>query len=65
MPWSVLGAECLPGSSFFGLVVLFDVCVLSGKLIHSIPLPKLPPLPPLLGKKKMHCSRPSCIFIFL
>ena len=50
VPWSVLGAESLPGGSSFGLIVLFDVCILAGKLVRAIPIPKVPPLPPLLGK---------------
>jgi len=50
VPWSVLGEESLPGGSFFGLIVLFDVSILAGILVRAIPVPKLPPLPSLLGK---------------
>ncbi|XP_076802176.1 sodium/hydrogen exchanger 9B2-like [Clavelina lepadiformis] len=49
VPWSVFGEDCLPGGNLFGLIILIDSCVLIGLLVSSIPLPKLPPLPPLLG----------------
>ncbi|XP_078495074.1 sodium/hydrogen exchanger 9B2-like [Ciona intestinalis] len=49
VPWSILGEECLPGSNIFGIIILTLCCVLAGVLVHAIPIPKLPPLPPLLG----------------
>nr|XP_002128513.1 sodium/hydrogen exchanger 9B2-like [Ciona intestinalis] len=49
VPWSILGDECLPGSNIFGIIILTLCCVLAGVLVHAIPIPKLPPLPPLLG----------------
>ncbi|XP_068443548.1 sodium/hydrogen exchanger 9B2-like isoform X2 [Clinocottus analis] len=47
--WSITGSECLPGGNLFGVVVLFIVSVLGGKLVGMIRLPTLPPFPPLLG----------------
>ncbi|XP_029943281.1 sodium/hydrogen exchanger 9B2 [Salarias fasciatus] len=47
--WSITGVQCLPGSNLFGLVILFIVSELGGKLVGLIQLPSLPPFPPLLG----------------
>ncbi|XP_062871454.1 sodium/hydrogen exchanger 9B2 [Trichomycterus rosablanca] len=47
--WAVLGKECEPGHNIFGLVILFLSAVCGGKLVGSITLPNLPPVPPLLG----------------
>ncbi|KAB5546771.1 hypothetical protein PHYPO_G00075770 [Pangasianodon hypophthalmus] len=47
--WSVLEKECEPGHNIFGLVILFLSAVCGGKLLGSITLPNLPPIPPLLG----------------
>ncbi|XP_057187755.1 uncharacterized protein LOC130553035 [Triplophysa rosa] len=51
--WSITEKECLPGGNLFGIVTLFICSVAGGKLFGRIRLPKLPPLPPLLG---MRCS---------
>ncbi|KAI7810680.1 putative mitochondrial sodium/hydrogen exchanger 9B2 [Triplophysa rosa] len=47
--WSITEKECLPGGNLFGIVTLFICSVAGGKLFGRIRLPKLPPLPPLLG----------------
>ncbi|XP_069031696.1 LOW QUALITY PROTEIN: sodium/hydrogen exchanger 9B2-like [Embiotoca jacksoni] len=47
--WSITGSECLPGGNLFGIVILFILSVLGGKLVGMIQLPTLPPFPPLLG----------------
>lgn len=48
--WSITEDECLPGGNLFGITVLFICAVIGGKLVALIHLPKIPPLPPLLGK---------------
>lgn len=50
VPWSIVGSDCLPGGNLFGLIILIDCCILAGKLVDCIRIPKLPPLPSLLGK---------------
>ncbi|XP_072480825.1 sodium/hydrogen exchanger 9B2 isoform X2 [Notamacropus eugenii] len=47
--WSISGNECLPGGNLFGILSLFFCAVIGGKLLGSIKLPTMPPLPPLLG----------------
>lgn len=48
--WSITEDECLPGGNLFGITVLFICAVIGGKLVALIHLPKVPPLPPLLGE---------------
>lgn len=47
--WSITEKECLPGGNLFGIVTLFICSVAGGKLFGRIRLPRLPPVPPLLG----------------
>jgi len=47
--WSIVGEQCLPGGNLFGLIVLFNTSVIFAKLVESIPIPKMPRLPGLLG----------------
>lgn len=52
--WSIVGEQCLPGGNLFGLIVLFNTSVIFAKLVESIPIPKMPRLPGLLGKQVHH-----------
>nr|XP_056711805.1 sodium/hydrogen exchanger 9B2-like [Euleptes europaea] len=47
--WSMTHHESLPGGNFFGLLFLFFSAVLGGKVVGSIKLPGMPPLPRLFG----------------
>lgn len=49
VPWSVIGADCLPGGNLFGIIVLADICFIFGLLISKVSIPNLPPLPGLFG----------------
>ncbi|XP_026877639.2 sodium/hydrogen exchanger 9B2 isoform X2 [Electrophorus electricus] len=47
--WSITEKECLPGGNLFGVFAVFGCAVAGGKLVGFLHLPRLPPLPPLLG----------------
>ncbi|KAI4905857.1 hypothetical protein NFI96_021768 [Prochilodus magdalenae] len=47
--WSITEKECLPGGNLFGIVTVFLCALTGGKLVGLIRIPKLPPVPPLLG----------------
>ncbi|XP_076871590.1 sodium/hydrogen exchanger 9B2 [Brachyhypopomus gauderio] len=47
--WSITEEECLPGGNLFGVLAVFFCAVAGGKLVGVLHIPRLPPLPPLLG----------------
>lgn len=47
--WSITVKECEPGGNLFGIVVLFICAVIAGRIMGLIRIPRLPPIPPLLG----------------
>jgi len=49
VPWAVIGDDVTPYGNLFGLIVLVDVCLVFGWFLSIIPIPKLPPIPPLVG----------------
>ncbi|XP_062992165.1 sodium/hydrogen exchanger 9B2-like [Elgaria multicarinata webbii] len=47
--WSITGRESLPGGNIFGMLVLYCCSVSGGQLVALLKIPRLPPLPRLLG----------------